>query len=122
MTGKCYVIVVDAIQIGELRLRLAGIDAPELDHPWGQKAKWELVRLCKRAVKIAELEQDISYERLVATCYLLPGRDPSAEMVRPGFALNRLKVSSGKYSHLAAEGVRQKTGTGRPVSEGTCLY
>ncbi|MBL6426700.1 MAG: thermonuclease family protein [Maritimibacter sp.] len=108
ITGKCYVIDGDTIQIGKVRLRLAGIDAPELDHPWGQKAKWELVRLCKGAVITAELEQDISYDRLVATCYLPDGRDLSAEMVRLGFALDWPKFSKGKYSHLEPEGARKK--------------
>lgn len=108
ITGKCYVIDGDTIQIGKVRLRLAGIDAPELDHPWGQKAKWELVRLCKGAVITAELEQDISYDRLVATCYLPDGRDLSAEMVRLGFALDWPKFSGGKYSHLEPEGARKK--------------
>ncbi|MEZ5675067.1 MAG: thermonuclease family protein [Thalassovita sp.] len=58
-------------------MRLAGIDAPELDHPWGKKAKWELVQLCKGQVITAELEPDISYDRVVATCLLPDGRDLS---------------------------------------------
>jgi endonuclease YncB( thermonuclease family) len=89
-------------------LRLAGIDAPELDHPWGKKAKWELVQLCKGQVITAELEPDISYDRVVATCLLPDGRDLSAEMVRCGLALDWPKFSGGKYAHLEPEGVRKK--------------
>ena len=73
LSGKCYVIDGDTIQIGKVRLRLAGIDAPELEHPWGKKAKWELVRLCKGQIITARIEPDISYDRVVATCFL-PGR------------------------------------------------
>lgn len=108
ITGHCYVVDGDTIRIGNLNLRLAGIDAPELDHPWGKKAKWELVALCKGHKVRAELEPDKSYDRVVATCYLPDGRDLSAEMVKRGLALDWPKFSGGKYSHLEPEGVRKK--------------
>lgn len=108
LTGKCYVIDGDTIQIGKVRIRLAGIDAPELEHPWGKKAKWELVKLCKGHTITAELEPDISYDRTVATCLLPDGRDLSAEMVKAGLALDWPKFSGGKYAHLEPEGVRKK--------------
>lgn len=106
--GTCSVVDGDTIRIGNVSLRLAGIDAPELDHPWGQKAKWELVKLCKGQVITAKIEPLMSYDRLVATCYLPDGRDLSAEMVRLGLALDWPKFSSGKYAHLEPAGVRKK--------------
>ncbi len=108
LTGKCYVVDGDTIRIGKVNIRLAGIDAPELDHPWGKKAKWELVHLCKGQVITAEIEPEISYDRLVATCFLPDGRDLSAEMVKRGMALDWPKFSGGKYAHLEPEGVRKK--------------
>ncbi|MFV2053225.1 thermonuclease family protein [Aliiroseovarius sp. YM-037] len=108
LTGKCYVVDGDTIRIGKVSLRLAGIDAPELEHPWGQKAKWELVRLCKGQVITAEIEPEISYDRVVATCFLPDGRDLSAEMVRRGLALDWPKFSGGKYSHLEPDDARKK--------------
>lgn len=108
LTGKCYVVDGDTIRIGKVSLRLAGIDAPELEHPWGKKAKWELVRLCKGQIITAEIEPEMSYDRVVATCYLPDGRDLSAEMVRMGLALDWPKFSRGKYAHLEPEGVRRK--------------
>ena len=108
VSGRCYVIDGDTIQIGDLRIRLAGIDAPELDHPWGKKAKWELVALCKGQSVTATLEPDISYDRVVATCTLPDGRDLSAEMVKRGMAIDWAKFSGGKYRHLEPEGVRKK--------------
>ncbi len=108
LTGKCYVVDGDTIRIGKVSLRLAGIDAPELDHPWGKKAKWELVQLCKGQVITAEIEPEMSYDRVVATCFLPDGRDLSAEMVRIGLALDWTKFSCGKYAHLEPEGARKK--------------
>jgi endonuclease YncB( thermonuclease family) len=108
LTGKCYVVDGDTIRIGKVNLRLAGIDAPELDHPWGKKAKWELVQLCKGQVITAEIEPEMSYDRVVATCFLPDGRDLSAEMVARGLALDWPKFSAGKYAHLEPEGARKK--------------
>ncbi|WP_295043049.1 thermonuclease family protein [uncultured Paracoccus sp.] len=107
-TGRCYVIDGDTIQIGDLRLRLAGIDAPELEHPWGKVAKGVLIRLCKGQIVRAEISPELSYDRLVATCYLPDGRDLSAEMVRLGAALDWPKFSGGRYAHLEPIGIRKK--------------
>ncbi len=108
LTGKCTVVDGDTIRIGTVSIRLAGIDAPELEHPWGQKAKWALVHMVKGQVIIAEIEPEMSYDRVVATCYLPDGRDLSAEMVKIGLALDWAKFSKGKYAALEPEGVRQK--------------
>ncbi len=108
LTGKCYVVDGDTIRIGKVSLRLAGIDAPELEHPWGKKAKWELAQLCKGQTITAEIEPEMSYDRVVAKCYLPDGRDLSAEMVRLGLALDWPKFSGGKYAHLEPKGVRKK--------------
>ena len=108
VTGRCYVIDGDTIEIGTVRLRLAGIDAPELDHPWGKKAKSELMNLCKGQIVRAEISPALSYDRVVATCFLPDGRDISAEMVQRGMALDWPKFSGGKYAHLEPEGVRRK--------------
>lgn len=108
VVGKCFVIDGDTIQIGKVRLRLAGIDAPELDHPWGRKAKSQLIKLCKGCEITARVEKRMSYDRLVATCYLPDGRDLSAEMVRHGFALDWPKFSNGRYAHLETDDARRK--------------
>ena len=108
ISGKCYVIDGDTIKIGQMRLRLAGIDAPELNHPWGKKAKWELVAMCEASKFMARIEPDISYDRLVATCFLPDGRDLSAEMVRKGLALDWPEYSKGEHSHLEPDGARKK--------------
>ena len=58
LRGRCWVIDGDTIVINNIRLRLAGIDAPELDHPWGQRSKWALVQLCKGQTVTARIKPD----------------------------------------------------------------
>ena len=108
LRGRCWVIDGDTIVIDNTRLRLAGIDAPELDHPWGKQSKWALVQLCKGQTVTARIKPEVSYDRMVAECFLPDGRDLGAELVRIGLALDWPKFSGGKYRHLEPEDVRRK--------------
>jgi endonuclease YncB( thermonuclease family) len=108
LRGNAWVIDGDTIDIAGTRIRLAGIDAPELDHPYGNKAKWTLVNLCKGQVVRAVFDGDLSHDRTVATCYLPDGRDLAAEMVRAGMAVDWPKFSRGKYAGLEVPGIRRK--------------
>ena len=85
-----------------------GVDAPELDHPYGKKAKWALHRLCKDHVIRAEIIEEDDHGRTVAHCYLPDGRDLSAEMVKQGLAIDWPKFSRGKYKHLETPDARKK--------------
>ena len=106
--GPARIVDGDTIVIKKTQIRLFGIDAPELDHPYGQKAKWALVGLCKgQAVRAEILEKDV-HGRTVAKCFLPDGRDLSSEMVKQGLAIDWPKFSGGKYSHLEVADARRK--------------
>ncbi|MBJ3785764.1 thermonuclease family protein [Devosia sediminis] len=98
----------DTIIIDKVSIRLAGIDAPELDHPFGKQAMWALVKLCKGHRVTAHIKPEMSYDRVVAQCFLPDGRDLAAEMVRLGLAIDWPKFSGGKYRDLEPEGVRKR--------------
>lgn len=108
LRGRAWVIDGDTIDIGGTRIRLAGVDAPELDHPYGAKAKWALVNLCKGQAVRAVFDEEVSHDRVVATCTLPDGRDLAAEMVKAGMAIDWPKFSRGKYSGLEPPGIRKK--------------
>lgn len=108
MRGRCWVIDGDTIVIDKVHIRLAGIDAPELDHPWGQQAKWALVKMCKGQIIEARIKPELSHDRLVAECYLPDGRDLAAELVRCGLALDWPKFSGGKYAQFETAEARRK--------------
>lgn len=108
LSGRAYVIDGDTIVIRKTQIRLFGIDAPELDHPYGKKAKWALLSLCKGQNIRAEVTDQDAHGRTVARCYLQDGRDLSAEMVRLGLAIDWPKFSRGKYRALELSDARKK--------------
>ena len=106
--GSAYVTDGDSLVINRTEVRLYGVDAPELKHPFGQKAKWALVGLCKGQTVHAKIVHTDKHGRTVAKCYLPDGRDLSAEMVKLGLALDWPKFSGGKYTDLEMPGARKK--------------
>jgi len=108
LKGRCYVIDGDTVIIENTKIRLAGVDAPELDRPWGRKAKWAMVEICKGQVISAKLNGERSHDRFVGTCYLPDGRDIGAELIKLGLALDWEQHSGGKYRHLEPKGARQR--------------
>ncbi len=113
LQGRAYVIDGDTIRINGTKIRLAGIDAPELDMPYGQKSKWAMVEICKGQTITAELDGERSFDRLVGTCYLPDGRDIGAELIKQGLALDLPEFSRGKYRHLEPPGVRRRLANGQ---------
>ncbi|AZQ69563.1 hypothetical protein EF888_03450 [Silicimonas algicola] len=106
--GKCWVIDGDTIVIDSVHIRLAGIDAPELDHPWGLKAKWAMVALCKGQIVTAKVSGELSHDRVVAVCTLPDGRDLAEELVKQGLALDWAAFSGGRYACHEPDGVRKR--------------
>lgn len=108
ISGPARIVDGDTIVIKKTQIRLFGIDAPELDHPYGQKAKWALVALCNGKHVRAEITDEDEYGRTVAKCFLPDGHDLSAEMVKQGLAIDWPKFSGGIYASLEIAGVRKK--------------
>jgi len=108
LKGRAWVIDGDTIVIDQIHIRLWGIDAPELNHPWGKKSRSAMIGLCMGQVVRAEIEPPTTYDRVVAKCYLADGRDLSAELVKIGLAIDWAKYSGGIYRHLEPEGIRKK--------------
>ncbi|WP_299636341.1 thermonuclease family protein [uncultured Ruegeria sp.] len=108
VTGSAYVVDGDTLVIKKTQIRLFGVDAPEMDHPYGKKAKWALVSLCKGQKIRAEVTEQDTHGRAVAKCYLEDGRDLSAEMVKLGLAIDWPKFSGGQYRSMEMHDARKK--------------
>ena len=108
--GGCWVIDGDTIHIGSNKIRLQGINAPELDEPYGKQAKWALHKLVKGQSIIAHPSGEDRYDRIVAKCFLEDGRDIAAEMVKMGLALDLPNYPDADYKHLETPASRKKLG------------
>ena len=108
VAGPAYIVDGDTVTIRRIQIRLFGIDAPELYHPYGQAAKNALRKLCAGQKVNAEILEKDDHGRTVAICRLDDGRDLSAEMVKLGLAIDWPKFSGGVYGRFETADARKK--------------
>jgi endonuclease YncB( thermonuclease family)/predicted RNA-binding Zn-ribbon protein involved in translation (DUF1610 family) len=106
--GPARIVDGDTVSIRRIQIRLFGIDAPELHHPYGKIAKNELRKLCAGQKVNAEILEKDDHGRAVAICRLDDGRDLSAEMVKLGLAIDWPKFSGGIYQRFETADARKK--------------
>ena len=120
VTGPATVIDGDTIVVAGERIRLQGIDAPELQQtctaygqPWAcgrTSAEWLRERLNGRPVECVGHARD-RYQRLLAVCYV-GGEDQNERIVREGWALAYRRYSAD-YVQPEAEAKRAGAGIWR---------
>ena len=108
LSGACHVIDGDTIVIGKQKIRFAGMNAPELNEPYGKQAKWALVELCKGQTITAYPTGETSFDRIVAKCFLPDGRDLAAEMVKMELALDIPHFPNADYKEFETPNSRRK--------------
>ena len=119
IVGGCWVIDGDTIHIGSNKIRLQGINAPELEEPYGKQAKWALHKLVKGQTITAQPNGETSYGRIVAKCFLEDGTDLGAKMVEMGLALDLPEYPDADYRHLETPASRKKLSWKPPKKEDT---
>lgn len=88
----------DTLRFGDVRVRLHGINAPEMDTADGPRARAALIEaIGSDAVRCEDTGQR-SYERIVAVCFDARGRDLAERMVRSGWADDWPRYSGGRYA------------------------
>lgn len=100
--GNAYAIDGDTLLFEHnTRVRLWGIDAPEMGTFAGDEARLELARLIDDT-HISCLAQGASYDRIVARCHLhsLAGADIAAVLVASGHAKDWPAYSGGYYKRF----------------------
>lgn len=81
----------------EARIRVWGLDAPELSDPRGDAATQALrVLIADRPVRCVQRDQD-NYGRIVAQCDIHDGRDMTRAMIESGTAQEYCRFSNNHY-------------------------
>ncbi len=112
--GDTVTLVMDkflGLIIKTERVRLIGIDAPELgQQPWGRRAKNYLRNIIKESDWQVRIELDVQhrdkYGRILAYLWDKKGNMINYLMVRNGYALVYTIPPNVKYSHLLLEAQR----------------
>jgi endonuclease YncB( thermonuclease family) len=117
VAGHASVIDGDTIVVAGERIRLEGVDAPELrqtctayGQPWAcgrTSAEWLREHLNGRKVECVGHARD-QYGRLLAVCYA-GGESVNERLVREGWALGYRKYST---DYLRAEAAAKRAGAG----------
>jgi micrococcal nuclease len=91
----------DTIVIDGTRIRLNGVDAPEMDTATGPRARAEMIDLVDGRVVTCDLD-GVSYNRRVGVCRLGDGPRAGADLgrllIRQGLALDCRRYSGGRYA------------------------
>ena len=77
VSGKASIIDGDSIKINKKKIRLYGIDAPELkqtcgwlDRGCGEESKWWLEQIIQNQIITCFYKQKDKYGRIIGICYL----------------------------------------------------
>jgi endonuclease YncB( thermonuclease family) len=130
VAGSAHVIDGDTIAIGEVRIRLEGIDAPELAQtcgrswrsawPCGREAAGHLERLVRGREVICRTKGYDAYGRMLGVCFAA-GLELNARMVQTGMAWAFARYSQS-YSQDEAGARARKQGIWKSESEPAWTY
>lgn len=98
---------VDTIEVGNVAIRLNGLDGPELSTNIGQQAKRFMTELVLNRQVTCELTGERSYDRQIGVCFL-NGEDIGAIAVSNGYALDCRRYSGGRYASLETDIARRR--------------
>lgn len=105
----------DTLRCGSERVRLFGVDAPELRRgknpaePLAYEARDELIRLTRGRVGCRFIDRD-RYGRFVGRCWSEASPDINAALIRSGLATEYRRYSKGAYATAEAEAERAGRG------------
>jgi micrococcal nuclease len=92
----------DTIVVGNMRIRLNGLAAPEGDEPGGGAATQAMLELVQGRTLRCELDGERTHDRCVGVCYL-DGTDVSEVMVQRGLARDCPRYSQGRYAEAEVQ-------------------
>jgi endonuclease YncB( thermonuclease family) len=130
VSGPAMAVDGDTLDVSGARVRLEGIDAPEVSQtcPRAWLGTWDCGRAAKRAMEDMVRGQDVTcesrghdkYDRMLGVCFAA-GRNVNAAMVRAGLAWAFVKYSD-TYVAEEAEARAARAGIWAAEAEPAWLY
>jgi len=93
----------DTIRFGMIKIRIWGLDAPEMNTDAGKRSKAELRAIVSGKEVTCEPDGTKSYDRVVAKCFV-DGHDIAVKMIELGLAKPYCKFSRSYYNEAAIKG------------------
>ena len=104
--GRARVIDGDTLWLGNVKVRLNGIDAPERGQPRFRAATRALQGFVAGKTVVCRLNGEKSYDRHIGTCYV--GEDDlAASVIASGNALDCARYSGGRYRKFETDDARR---------------
>lgn len=105
-----YVIDGDTfIMADDSRIRLSGIDAPELSQPYGPESRAYMEKLVSSRNVTLQCNGEMSYNRRICNAFV-NGLDLQRDLVGWGLAFDYFQYSHGKYRSAEDFAYRMKRG------------
>lgn len=109
LSGAPTAVDGDTIRFPQGLVRIAGIDAEELNEPHGEMARRVMHSLLSSTARVTcHPTRYESYNRKVMTCRTHEGIDVGEHMVRSGWALDCAAYSHGRYRGHEPAGARAR--------------
>lgn len=103
----------DTLRCGSVRVRLHGIDAPEMDTPAGAPSRDALVAAVGDGPVLCEDTGGRTHGRVVAICRRSDGLDVGEAVIRAGWARDWPRFSGGRYAPAEIEARTARRGMWR---------
>ena len=110
LAGLARPIDGDTLALGQTRIRLWGIDAPEAETTFGREATRLMAQILALGPVSCRDTGGRSHDRIVGQCQDASGQDIAEKMVAAGLAVDWPKFSQGRYG--AAESQARRNGLG----------
>ena len=106
LVGTAKAIDGDTILVDRVKVRLNGVDAPEMRETGGTAAARFMIGLINGKRIRCALNGDVSHDRVVGICRL-DGQDIGAAIIRAGLARDCPRYSGGRYERLETPQARR---------------
>ncbi|MCL5776442.1 thermonuclease family protein [Limibaculum sp. FT325] len=106
LRGVPRVIDGDTLALGDVRIRLHALHAPEMDEPRGREAKAALAAIVgRKPITCRAVDRD-RYGRIVADCQNADGRDLARAMIEAGAARHCPRYGRRDLAELPDNGLK----------------